>query len=117
VLHFRAGVVGLVVAGQLLKLGGGPGKLFIAFTLALSTSGALGHRMFGTALDAPLDLRGLLASCPDTTGTSGRDRSGANAPRDLLIQSCSVRCAAGDTEGAAQYRQNVGRVPKIWDHR
>ena len=61
-------------------------------TLALNTSGALGHGMFGTvlvdavgpalligwsgALDAPSDLRGLLGNCADTTGTSGRGGGG-----------------------------------------
>jgi hypothetical protein len=72
-------------------------------TLALNTSGALGHRMFGTALvdavgpalligwsgwavDAASDLRGLLANYADTIGLSGRDRSGLDAPRDLLAR-------------------------------
>ena len=74
-------------------------------TLALNTSGALGHRMFGTALVDAVgpalligwsevwpwmhcqDLRSLLANCPDTTGTSGRDRvSTPMLPRDLLAR-------------------------------
>jgi hypothetical protein len=66
-------------------------------TLALNTAGALGHRQFGTALvdavgpalligwsggilDAPSDLRGLLATCVGTTRTSGRDRSDPGTP-------------------------------------